>query len=77
MASLKSHVPKILHPELRGSRYYVSSSDSILIQSDAQRSQSDNKDDTRRKFNEELRQIYKNTVPGVTSPEQKSKVEQL
>ena len=77
MASLKIHIPKILYSELRASRYYVSSSNSILIHSDKTRSQSDNRDDTYRKLNDEIRQLYKKRVPGVTSPEQKSKVEQL
>jgi len=75
--TLKHHIPKILHPELRSSRYYVSSSDSFTIQSDVHRSQTENKDETRRRFNEEIREIYRSRVPGVTSPEQKAKVEQL
>ncbi len=75
--SLKRHIPRALQPEIRSSRYYVSSSDTISIQCDVHRSQSDNKDETHRRLYEEIRQIYKSVVPGVTSAEQKKKVENL
>ena len=75
--SVKLHVPRFLYQKLRSSRYYVSSSDSFSIQCGVHRNRSENKDETHRRLNEEIRQIYKSTVPGVTSPEQKQKVEHL
>lgn len=77
MASLIPHLPQIFHNELRASRYYVSSSDSILIQCDTHRSQADNRDETWHRLNEEITQIYHRRVPGLTSPEQKKRVEDL
>ncbi|PSS08971.1 hypothetical protein M430DRAFT_37115 [Amorphotheca resinae ATCC 22711] len=77
ISSLQRYVPKVLISELRSCRYYVPSSDSISIQSDTSRSQTDNTEDTHRKLMEEIKQIYKKSVPGVTSPEQKERVDQL
>ncbi|CZS97962.1 related to Similarity to human DS-1 protein [Rhynchosporium agropyri] len=75
--ALRSHVPKVLHQGLLDSRYYVASSESISIQCDTARSQSDNKEETHTRLHDELAQIYKMRVPGVTSPEQKQKIEHL
>ncbi|KAG4434943.1 hypothetical protein IFR05_009584 [Cadophora sp. M221] len=75
--ALQGHVPKVLHQGLRGSNYYVASSDSISIQCDTTRSQSGNKEETHTRFHDEITRIYKKRVPGVTSPEQKQKVEHL
>ncbi|KAG0647245.1 hypothetical protein D0Z07_7012 [Hyphodiscus hymeniophilus] len=75
--SVKAHVPHVLHAKLLDSRYYVSSSDSFTIQCDAHRNRSQNKDETHQRLNDEIRQIYKSVVPGVTSPLQSRKVEQL
>jgi peptidyl-tRNA hydrolase ICT1 len=77
LQALQRYVPKVLVPELRSCRFYVSSSDSISIQCDASRGQTDNKEETHRKLLEEIKQIYKKRVPGVTSPEQKAKIDQL
>ncbi|KAK2628908.1 hypothetical protein QTJ16_002011 [Diplocarpon rosae] len=74
---LRGHVPKILHHGLRSSRFYVSSSDSISISCDTARNQTSNAEETHTRLYEEIIQIYKRRVPGVTSPEQKKKVEQL
>ncbi|XMA14096.1 hypothetical protein WAI453_006887 [Rhynchosporium graminicola] len=75
--ALRSHVPKVLYQGLLDSRYYVASSESISIQCDTARSQSDNKEETHTRLHDELAQIYKMRVPGVTSPEQKQKIEHL
>jgi len=77
MSALEDHVPKILIPELRGCRYYVASSDAIAIQSDTHRNRTQNKSETHDKLQEEIKRLYSQRVPGVTSPEQKAKIEQL
>ncbi|KAE9369569.1 hypothetical protein N431DRAFT_413709 [Stipitochalara longipes BDJ] len=71
------HVPKVLHPGLRDSKYYVHSSDSIQMQCDSSRSQSENRAKNHQKLLDELTRIYKQRVPGVTAPEQLKKIEQL
>ncbi|KAH7369792.1 peptidyl-tRNA hydrolase domain-containing protein [Rhexocercosporidium sp. MPI-PUGE-AT-0058] len=75
--ALQGYIPKVLHQGLRGSNYYVASSDSISIQCDTTRSQSGNKEETHNRLHDEITRIYKRRVPGVTSPEQKQKIEQL
>lgn len=77
MKTLQAHVPKALHPGLRGSNYYVMSSDSIRIDSDIYRSQSENKEETHQRLNEMIRSVYRSIVPGVTSEKQKMKVDVL
>lgn len=77
LATLCNHVPKPLHQGLRSSRYYVLSSDSITIQCDSHRSQTDNTTETHRRLADEITRIYKDTIPGVTSPEKKKRLEEL
>ncbi|PVH87957.1 hypothetical protein DL98DRAFT_509474 [Cadophora sp. DSE1049] len=75
--ALQGHVPKVLHQGLRDSNYYVASSDSISIQCDTTRSQTGNKEETYTRLHDEITRIYKRRVPGITSPEQKQKIEHL
>jgi hypothetical protein len=75
--ALYPHVPKVLHQGLRDSRYYVHSSDSIKMQCDSSRSQSDNRAENHQKLFDEITRIYKQRVPGITPPEQMKKIEQL
>lgn len=77
MSSLQYHVPKLLLSELRSCRYYISSSDSISIQCDSNRSQPDNTQETHNKLMEEIKDIYVKRVPGITSPEQKARIDKL
>ncbi len=77
LQALLSHVPKVLHQDLRSSRYYVSSSDSIIIQCDTSRSQSENEGETHKRLAEEIDRIYRKRVPGITPPEQKKKIQEL
>jgi len=77
IASLERHVPSVILSELQNSSYFVSSSKSISIQCDSHRSQSDNEAETHTRLHNEIKRIYKAKVPGVTSPEQAKKVEQL
>jgi hypothetical protein len=41
------------------------------------RGKTENTEDTHRKFTEELTRLYKERVPGVTTLDQKARVEQL
>lgn len=77
MSALQNHVPKILIRELRGCRYYTASSDSIQIDCDAQRNRTENKNETHRRLQEMIKKLYQASVPGVTTPEQQSKVAKL
>lgn len=77
LRALCEHVPKALHQGLRDSRYYVSSSDALAIQCDTGRSQTANREETHARLHDEITLIYKNRVPGITSPEQKKRIEAL
>lgn len=77
MSALEHHIPKILVSELRSSRYYVKSSDSIQIQCDAHRNRTQNMDETHVRFNNEIKKLYDQKVPGITSAEQQAKVVKL
>ncbi|KAF8857065.1 hypothetical protein BDZ45DRAFT_675011 [Acephala macrosclerotiorum] len=75
--ALMPHVPKVLHKELRGCRYYAPSSDSIIIQCDSDRSQTSNKEENFQRLADEITKMYKKKVPGVTSLAQKERVEKM
>lgn len=77
ISALKKHVPKLLISELLSCRYYVKSSDAIQIQCDAHRNRTQNKDETLIRLNDEIKKIYRETVPGITSAEQQAKVDKL
>lgn len=76
-SALATHMPKALHQSLKNSRYYVSSSDSISIQCDSHRGQTENEEENYRRLHDEISQIYKRSVPGVTTQEKKQKHEAL
>ena len=76
-SALATHMPKALHQSLKTSRYYVSSSDSISIQCDSHRGQTENEEENYRRLHDEISQIYKRSIPGVTSQEKKQKHEEL
>ena len=63
----------ILQRSLRSSKYYVKRSDSILVQAQTQRSRAANTDENRAKLVEEIERMYKDLVPGITSPDTKKK----
>lgn len=77
MELIKPYVPKILHSELRQSRFYVASSDSLQISAQTSRSQQKNKDECHEKLYELLKDLSKRSVPGETLDSQKQKVERL
>jgi len=71
------YVPKALHTDIRNSRYYVASSNSLIIQCDTNRSQAENENETHGRLFDEIKQIYKKRIPGITTPETKKRIEQL
>ncbi|TVY78434.1 hypothetical protein LSUE1_G007029 [Lachnellula suecica] len=75
--ALADHVPKVLHQGLRDSRYYVKSSNQMAIKCDSHRSRTDNKKETHKRLFDEITKLYKARVPGVTSPEQKRRIEEF
>lgn len=77
VAQLHGFLPRALHPGVRASRYYADKSDSLLIQADDSRKSAINKDTCYRKLAELIDDIYRATIPGETSEEQKEKVQKL
>lgn len=77
LQSLLPYLPKVLHREIQNSRYYVASSNSLRIDSDTHRNQTKNKEDTHERLFEEIKKLYAKTVPGVTAPETRKKIEAL
>ncbi|TVY24654.1 hypothetical protein LHYA1_G006882 [Lachnellula hyalina] len=75
--TLTRYVPKVLHEELRGSRYFARRSNTISIQCATHRNKTKNTSETHKRLFEELSRLYKKTVPGTTDPEQKKKVDDL
>lgn len=70
-------LPGLLHQSLRSSKYYSQRTDSISIQAQTERSRSANRDENHQKLYDELRRLYKNTVPGETSLDKTHKYEAL
>ncbi|KAI6245857.1 hypothetical protein HI914_06137 [Erysiphe necator] len=75
--SLLKYIPRVLHADLEKSRYFVASSQSILIKCDTHRSQASNKAETHERLFKELIEIYHKRIPGITTLQQKKKVEKL
>lgn len=69
-------VPSLLHPHIRASRYVAAKSNSIVIQSDDSRKQSDNASSCYRRLLETLAAAGRN-IPGETSAEQAQRVKHL
>lgn len=77
LSSLTPHLPAALHKEMKKSRYFVQSTQSILIQCDTHRNQTSNQEETYVRLFQEIKNIYQKTIPGATSLEQKERVEKL
>ncbi|KAH9905897.1 hypothetical protein F4778DRAFT_779285 [Xylariomycetidae sp. FL2044] len=63
---LSKCLPKLLHSAVRTLRYYVRSSDSIVVQAQTTRSKSSNAEENRTKLAAELVGLYNTHVPGPT-----------
>ncbi|OCT44034.1 peptidyl-tRNA hydrolase domain protein [Cladophialophora carrionii] len=70
-------LPAALHKPILTSRYYAENTSSLLIQADESRKAQANKDACYRKLNELIVDVFKHTVPGETTDEQKEKVKRL
>ncbi|EXJ67027.1 uncharacterized protein A1O5_09673, partial [Cladophialophora psammophila CBS 110553] len=70
-------IPVVLHRGILSSRYYAEKSSSLVIQADESRKAQANKDTCFRRLNELIVDVYKNTVPGETTNEQKERVKIL
>jgi peptidyl-tRNA hydrolase ICT1 len=77
IAQLLPRLPAALHKPILASRYYAENSSSLLIQADESRKAQANKDTCYRKLNELILDVYKHSVPGETTVEQKEKVQRL
>ncbi|ESA42008.1 hypothetical protein GE21DRAFT_10427 [Neurospora crassa] len=77
ISKLIAHLPKILHAELRHSKYYTRGNDSITIQAQTERSRSANQAENHQKLYDELINLYAKTVPAESSPDKARKYEAL
>lgn len=77
VSQLLACLPKLLHAGVRQSKYYSKRSDCLTIQAQTQRSRTANTDENLEKLFEELQGMYRNTVPGETSPDKAKKYEAL
>ncbi|KAK3321584.1 hypothetical protein B0H66DRAFT_175389 [Apodospora peruviana] len=77
ISQLLTFLPKILHADIRASKYYSKNSDCIIIQAQTQRSRSANTDDNHLKLFNELLCLYTKAVPEESSPEKKRKYKAL
>ncbi|ESZ95454.1 hypothetical protein SBOR_4195 [Sclerotinia borealis F-4128] len=77
MKTLEGLLPSIISKGLRRGTHFVKSTEVIQIQCDSSRKRTENQEETHRRFQEEIKQIYKTTVPGKTSIEQQQRVKNL
>jgi peptidyl-tRNA hydrolase ICT1 len=70
-------VPSLLHQPIRQSRYYAAKSNSIVIQADDSRKQTDNALHCFAKLHSLVTEVGINTLPGETSAVQKEHVKTL
>jgi len=75
--ALLSHVPAALHAELRRSRHVADRSDTLVIQADDSRKQSDNAHSCYKRLYEAIVDAAHAAIPGETSAEQSQRVKQL
>lgn len=70
-------IPKILHPQIEGSRYYAANSQSLIIQGESSRNRNDNVEECYKKLHDLIIAAGRATVRGETSQAQKEKVKGL
>lgn len=73
LSELKRVVPKLMHPLLEESRYYMRTKDCIAFSAQTQRDRNANAEENRQKLLEELQRIYSDAVPGDTSDAKRQK----
>jgi peptidyl-tRNA hydrolase ICT1 len=77
MKFLLPQIPKLLHAGLYSSSYYVPSLDAIQIDCDTYSSQHENGEETQQVLEQEIRRIYKASLPGATPSVQKQEMDEL
>lgn len=77
MSHLRDTLPPIVFEQLRHSRYLAANSNSILLQSDESRRQTDNVDACHRKLSDAIREAAGLAIQGETSAEQVKRVQNL
>lgn len=77
LRELLPHVPNLLHNQIKASPYYAQKSDTLVIQADSNRKQSDNVDACYAKLQGLILTAGRSGIKGETSPEQAEKVKRL
>jgi peptidyl-tRNA hydrolase ICT1 len=77
MKFLLPQVPKLLHAGLHSSSYYVPSLDALQIGCDTYSSQLENGEETQQLLEQEIRRIYKASLPRATPTVQKPEMDEL
>ncbi|KAJ5326770.1 Peptide chain release factor class I/class II [Penicillium brevicompactum] len=77
LGSLLPLVPRLLHQPLRDSRYHADRSQSLVIQADEERKQSNNVESCYDKLFQLLQTSAKAVIPGETTREQRDRVHKL
>lgn len=72
-----ANLPRLMHEEVRRSKYYTPGSDSWTIQAQTHRSRTANLDENQKKFAQEVERIYSETIPGQTEETTKEKYREL
>src|SRR4051812_27201857 len=75
--ALLHHIPAALHGEIRRSRYIAARSNTIIVQADDSRKQSDNAHSCYKRLYEAIVEAGHNAVPNETSAEQMQRVQDL
>ncbi|KAL9638294.1 MAG: hypothetical protein Q9204_001553 [Flavoplaca sp. TL-2023a] len=77
LRELLPSVPNLLHNQIKASPYYAQKSDTLVIQADSNRKQSDNVDACYAKLQDLILTAGRSSIKGETSPEQAEKVKRL
>jgi hypothetical protein len=75
--ALLHHVPAAIHGDIRRSRYVAAKSNTIIVQADDSRKQSDNAHSCYRRLYEAIAEAGHNAVPTETSAQQVQRVKDL
>jgi peptidyl-tRNA hydrolase ICT1 len=75
--ALLDHVPAALHGEIRRSRYVAARSNTIIVQADDSRKQSDNAHSCYKRLYEAIAEAGQDAVPAETSADQVQRVKDL
>ncbi|KAK3044456.1 hypothetical protein LTS18_001239, partial [Coniosporium uncinatum] len=77
LGALLPRIPSLLHESIRNCRYYARKSDSLVIQADDSRKQSDNVQSCLVKLHNMIVDAAAALIPGETSEAQRDRVKKL